>query len=57
MKLSNLHLHWGGSSYKGKKYKTYFLARSYRENGKNRKENVLLQKNLWVIVGSGKSPS
>ena len=41
MKFSNLHLHWGGSSYKGKKYKTYFLARSYRENGKNRKENVI----------------
>lgn len=41
MDISQLHLHWGGSSYGGKKYKTYSLARSYRLNGKNRKEVVI----------------
>ena len=41
MDISELHLHWGGSSYKGNNYKTYFLAKSYRKNGKNRKENVI----------------
>lgn len=41
MDISQLHLHWGGSSYKGKKYKTYSLAKSYRVNGKNRKEPVI----------------
>ena len=35
MKLAELHLHWGGGSYKGKKYKTYSLARSIRVNSKN----------------------
>lgn len=39
--ISTLHLHWGGSSYKGTKYKTYSLAKSYRKNGKNRKEPVI----------------
>ena len=41
MDLSKLHLNWGGSIYKGVKYRSYSLARSYRENGKNRKEIVL----------------
>lgn len=41
MDLSTLHLNWGGSIYKGVKYRSYSLARSYRENGKNRKEIVL----------------
>ncbi len=41
MDLSTLHLNWGGSVYKGVKYRSYSLARSYRENGKNRKEIVL----------------
>lgn len=40
MKLSELHLNWGGSIYNGVKYRTYSLARSYREKGKNRKEIV-----------------
>lgn len=35
MRLAELHLHWGGGSYKGKKYKTYSLARSIRVNSKN----------------------
>lgn len=34
--ISKLHLHWAGGTYKGKKYKTYSLARSVRENGRNR---------------------
>src|SRR5690349_2030965 len=41
MDLSSLHLNWGGSTYKGVKYRSYNLARSYRQNGKNRKEIVL----------------
>lgn len=39
--LSKLHLNWGESCYRGVKYRTYSLARSYRENGKNRKEIVM----------------
>ena len=39
--LSTLHLNWGGSTHKGVRYRSYSLARSYRENGKNRKEIVL----------------
>ena len=35
MNIAFLHLHWGGGSYKGKKYKSYSLARSVRKNGKN----------------------
>lgn len=41
MDLSTLHLNWGGSTYKGVKYRSYSLARSYREHGINRKEIVL----------------
>ena len=41
MDLSKLHLHWGMSSYKGKSYRSYSLARSYRVNGKNRKKPVV----------------
>jgi transposase len=41
MDLSKLHLHWRPSSYKGKTYKSYSLARAYRKDGKNRKEIVL----------------
>ncbi|MCK4982370.1 MAG: IS1634 family transposase [Victivallaceae bacterium] len=36
MNIAFLHLHWGGGTYKGKKYKSYSLARSVRKNGKNR---------------------
>jgi transposase len=39
--LSTLHLNWGESSYQGVKYRSYSLARSFRENGKNRKEIVI----------------
>lgn len=41
MDLSQLHLHWGESRYKGNNYRTYSLARPFRENGKNRKQIVL----------------
>lgn len=41
MDLAKLHLHWG-SCKRGKcVYKSYSLARAYRENGKNRKEIVI----------------
>lgn len=38
MDLASFHLHWRVSKHKGKEYKSYSLARSYRENGKNYKE-------------------
>lgn len=41
MDLSKLHLHWGGGTYKGKKYKTYSLAKSVRVNGKNSHKPVI----------------
>lgn len=41
MNLAKLHLHWGTSQYKGKRYRSYSLARAYRKNGKNAKEIVL----------------
>jgi transposase len=41
MDLSKLHLHWGMSTYKGNSYRSYSLAHSYRENGKNRKKIVV----------------
>ncbi len=41
MDLTKLHLHWRPSTYKGKTYKSYSLARPFREDGKNRKEIVL----------------
>lgn len=40
MELAELHLNWGACQYKGKAYKSYSLARSYRKDGKNRKEIV-----------------
>jgi len=40
MDLKDLHLHWGECKYKGSSYRSYSLARPYRENGKNRKEMV-----------------
>jgi hypothetical protein len=39
--LAKLHLHWRTSHYKGNSYRSYSLARAYREHGKNRKEIVL----------------
>ena len=41
MDLEKLHLHWGESQYQGKTYRSYSLARAYREDGKNRKETVV----------------
>jgi transposase len=42
MDLPKLHLHCGSSKYKGKSYRSYSLARAYRdENGKKCKEIVL----------------
>lgn len=40
MDFSKLHLHWRESAHKGKKYRSYSLARAYREDGKNKKEIV-----------------
>ncbi len=39
--IARLHLHWRESQYKGKKYRSYSLARSYRIQGKSRKDIVL----------------
>jgi transposase len=41
MNLKELHLHWGESNYKGKKYRSYCLALPYRQNGRNRKKSVV----------------
>ena len=41
MDLTHLHLHWGQSNYKGKNYRSYSLAREFRQDGKSRKEIVL----------------
>lgn len=41
MKLSDLHLNWGARRQNGKEYRSYSLARSFRENGKNKKIIVL----------------
>jgi hypothetical protein len=40
MDLATVHLHWRVSKHKGKEYKSYSLARSYRQDGKNRKEII-----------------
>ena len=41
MDLGKLHLHWRVSQYQGNTYRSYSLARSLRQDGKNRKEIVL----------------
>lgn len=41
MDLAKLHLHWRESQYQGKTYRSYSLARAYREDGKNRKAIVV----------------
>jgi transposase len=41
MDIAELHLHWGERKYKGKTYRSYSLARPYRQEGKNRKEIVM----------------
>lgn len=41
MDLTKLHLHWGACKRGKRVYKSYSLARAYRENGKNRKEIVM----------------
>ena len=41
MDFAQLHLHWRESSYKSTRYRSYSLARSYRDNGKSRKKIVL----------------
>jgi transposase len=41
MDIAKLHLHWGERRYKGKTYRSYSLARAYRDKGKSRKEIVL----------------
>jgi len=37
MDISKLHLHWRASKHKGKEYRSYSLALSYRKDGKNLK--------------------
>ncbi|MCK4826522.1 hypothetical protein KA005_62850, partial [bacterium] len=39
--LSQLHLDWGSSKYKGKRYRSYSLARPLWKDGKNKKQTVL----------------
>lgn len=39
--LSQLHLDWGSSKYKGKVYRSYSLARPLWVDGKNKKETVI----------------
>jgi len=39
--LSQLHLDWGSSKYKGKVYRSYSLARPLWIDGKNKKETVI----------------
>lgn len=39
--LAKLHLHWRVSKYKDCCYRSYSLARAYRDNGKNRKEIII----------------
>jgi transposase len=41
MELAKLHLHWGACRRGKKEYKSYSLARAYREGGKNYKEIIL----------------
>ena len=41
MDLAKLHLHWRESQYQGRTYRSYSLARAYREDRKNRKEIVV----------------
>jgi transposase len=41
MDLAKLHLHWGSCKRGRRVYKSYSLARAYREDGKNRKEIVV----------------
>lgn len=65
MDLAKVHLHWRVSKYKGKTHKSYSLARSYRDNGKVRKEIVYKlgsltdnEVNQWrFILSTFKNPS
>ncbi len=41
MDISQLHLDWGSSRYKGKVYRSYSLARAVWKDGKNTKEPVI----------------
>jgi transposase len=41
MDLKKLHLHWGACKRGRKIHKSYSLARSFRQDGKNRKETVV----------------
>ena len=40
MKFSDLHLSWSECKYKNKRYRTYYLAQAFREDGKNKKRNI-----------------
>jgi transposase len=57
MDLAKLHLHWRVGKRNGKEYRSYSLARSYRKEGKNRKQIIyklgkLSEKEIeqWRIV-------
>ncbi len=39
--ISQLHLDWGSSRYKGKVYRSYSLARALWKNGRNHKETII----------------
>lgn len=41
MDLSELHLHWREGKHKNRTYRSYSLAKAYRQDGKNRKHIVL----------------
>ncbi len=41
VEISQLHLSWGSSKYKGKVYRSYSLARALWKNGKNHKEIII----------------
>jgi len=65
MNFAHLHLHWRESRYKGQTYRSYSLARSYREAGKSRKEIVLklgklteAQVHQWrMVLAAAKNPN
>ena len=40
MSLADLHLSWSECTYKNQKYRTYYLSKAYREDGKNKKDNI-----------------
>ncbi len=59
MDLAELHLHWRASQYKGKSYRSYSLARGYRENGdwgRGRKVRKSISQIVAVLMRNGLCP-